>query len=183
VETIQKQESDFSQTTPGSNSYQHLRRTIMSFRVIALTTETADQVRATGKSPRYGHPAHTELATGYGPCRHCLRTFQKGEENRILFTYDPFNGIERVPLPGPIFIHEEPCSRYREECGYPPDMKPYPIVLNAYANGQALMERQLVGAEEDKTRAVESLLQRPDVDYVEVRDQTAGCFDFRIERF
>jgi hypothetical protein len=25
-------------------------------------------------------------------------------------------------------------------------------------------------------------LERPDVDYLEVRDQTAGCFDFRIER-
>jgi hypothetical protein len=29
---------------------------------------------------------------------------------------------------------------------------------------------------------VRHLLERPDIDYIEVRDQTAGCFDFRIER-
>jgi Protein of unknown function (DUF1203) len=43
-------------------------------------------------------------------------------------------------------------------------------------------ERVLVSAVEDKTAAVRHLLERPDVDYIEVRDQTAGCFDFRIER-
>jgi hypothetical protein len=29
---------------------------------------------------------------------------------------------------------------------------------------------------------VEQLLQRSDIDYIEVRDKVAGCFDFRIER-
>jgi hypothetical protein len=43
-------------------------------------------------------------------------------------------------------------------------------------------ERVLVSAVEDKTAAVRHHLERPDVDYIEVRDQTAGCFDFRIER-
>ena len=154
----------------------------MNFRVIALSTETADQVRSSGKAPRYGHPAHTEIATGYGPCRHCLGAFQVGEENRILFTYDSFTGIEAVPLPGPVFIHQQPCARYSEMAGYPPDMKPYPVVLNAYANGQTLVDRKLLEAAEDKEGAVSLLLDRTDVDYIEVRDRTAGCFDFRIER-
>ncbi len=44
------------------------------------------------------------------------------------------------------------------------------------------MERILVSAAEDKTTAVGHLLERPDIDYIEVRDQIAGCFDFRIER-
>ena len=33
------------------------------FTVIALPSETAAQVRSSGKAPRYGHPAHTELAS------------------------------------------------------------------------------------------------------------------------
>ena len=153
-----------------------------SFRVIAIASEIADEIRRSGKDPSYGHPTHTKLASGYGPCRHCLRAFHVGQENRILFTYDPFTGIERVPLPGPIFLHEKQCERYCEDAGYPVDLTPYPVVLNAYANGQTLVERQLVSAQEDKVRAVESLLERPDVDYIEVRDQKAGCYDFRIER-
>lgn len=32
------------------------------------------------------------------------------------------------------------------------------------------------------SRVVEELLQLPDVDYIEVRDLEAGCYDFRIER-
>jgi hypothetical protein len=31
-------------------------------------------------------------------------------------------------------------------------------------------------------RPIAELLSRPDVDYIEVRDRNAGCFDFRIER-
>jgi hypothetical protein len=153
-----------------------------SFRVIALPSETAAQVRSSGKAPRYGHPAHTELASGYGPCRHCLCVFRIGQEHRTLFTYDPFAGIEAVPLPGPIFIHEEPCARYSPDAGFPADLESYAVVLNGYASGQKLMERVLVSATEDKTAAVRHLLERPDIDYIEVRDQSAGCFDFRIER-
>ena len=152
------------------------------FHVVALPSETANQVRVSGKAPRYGHPAYTALATGYGPCRHCLRTFRVGEENRILFTYDSFTGIETVPLPGPIFIHEQNCPRFPADGGYPADLEPYAVLLNGYAAGQRLLERVLVSAAEDKTMAIRHLLERPDVDYLEVRDQAAGCFDFRIER-
>jgi hypothetical protein len=83
-----------------------------SFRVAAIPTKVADLVRSTMRSPGYGHPAHTEIATGYGPCRHCLRDFQLGKDRRILFTYDPFYGIEPLPLPGPIFIHAGACERF-----------------------------------------------------------------------
>jgi hypothetical protein len=74
----------------------------MTYRVIALPTETADQVRRASKAPKYGHPAHTEKATGYGPCRHSLHTLHIGQENRVVFTYDPFTNLETVPLSGPI---------------------------------------------------------------------------------
>ncbi len=151
------------------------------FRVIAIPTKVATLVRTSQTSPGYGHPAHTELATGYGPCRHCLRTFRVGEERRILFTYDPFYGIEQIPLPGPVFVHAEVCERYREDGGYPADMLSHAAVLTAYAKGQTLIAREIV---DDRRHAVAvaRLLDRDEVDYIEVRDQIAGCYDFRIQR-
>ncbi len=153
-----------------------------SYRVLAIPTKVAQKVRETGKAPGYGHPAHTEVATGYGPCRHCLRTFHVGEDRRTLFTYDPFFGIEGIPLPGPIFIHADGCERYFEDGGYPQDMLQHAVVFNAYGRGQNLIARVVTDANDGHEAVVNDLLKRDDVDYIEVRDREAGCFDFRIER-
>jgi hypothetical protein len=151
------------------------------FRVIAIPTIIARQVRTSNKAPRYGHPAFTETAKGYGPCRHCLRTFDIGKESRTLFTYDAFEGIESVPLPGPIFIHTNDCERYPENGGYPRDLLSHAAVLSGYVKGQRLAA-QLHAEKGSHEQAVQQLLQRSDVDYIEVRDKIAGCYDFRIER-
>jgi hypothetical protein len=91
------------------------------------------EVRNSRKAPRYGHPAYTSVAEGYCPCRHCLRTFQIGAENRTLFTYDPFTGLEQLPLPGPIFVHSDACQRYPEASGYPEDLRAHAAVTNGFA--------------------------------------------------
>jgi hypothetical protein len=150
-------------------------------RIIAISTEVAEAVRATGKAPGYNHPAFTDTATGYGPCRHCLRTFRTGAEQRTLFTYDPFHGLADLPLPGPVYIHAEPCLRYPEEAGFPDDLRKYGSVLNAYANGGRFLAQLLTDPGEAEAR-ISELLTRPEVTYVEVRDRKAGCFDFRVER-
>lgn len=61
-----------------------------AIRVVAIPTEVAEFVRRSVKAPGYGHPAHNDLASGYGPCRHRLRMFELGQERRISFTYNPF---------------------------------------------------------------------------------------------
>ena len=50
----------------------------MQFRIAGIPSDLAAEVRQTLRSPQYGHPAHRETATGYGPCRLCLRTFEVG---------------------------------------------------------------------------------------------------------
>ena len=80
---------------------------MIPIRVVAIPTEIADSVRRTGKDPRYGHPAHTAVAGEGAPCRHCLQIIAAGSENATLFTYDAFEGIESLPLPGPVYIHAE----------------------------------------------------------------------------
>jgi Protein of unknown function (DUF1203) len=151
------------------------------YRIIAIPSEIADIVRSTHKSPGYGHPTHAELATGHGPCRLCLRTFTIGQERRVLFTYDAFSGTESLPLPGPVFIHQERCIRYAEDAGFPADMRSHALTFNAYGRGRHLRAQDYI----DDGRVdlpIERLLARPDVDYIHVRDTCAGCFDFRIER-
>ena len=47
------------------------------YRIVAIPEAVAQALRATGNSPHYGHPAHTEAATGSGPCRQCLRAVER----------------------------------------------------------------------------------------------------------
>jgi hypothetical protein len=154
---------------------------MQSYRVVAVGDQITNTVRKTLRSPGYGHPAHTEMASGYGPCRQCLRTFAVGSERRILFTYDPFYGKENLPLPGPVFIHENDCERYPENAGFPADMLSHRLTLNAYARGRRLVAQKYVsdGVIEPE---LDQLLRDRDVAYIHVRDTDAGCFDFLIER-
>ena len=151
------------------------------YKFIAILQATADKVRSTMKSPGYGHPAHRESATGYGPCRLCLRIFEVGRDERILFTLDPFHDHENLPLPGPVFIHANECTRYDELSGFPDDLRAHPLTLNGYARGRRLIAQEYVtdGCVED---ALERTFSHLEVDYVHVRDTQAGCYDLRVER-
>lgn len=150
-------------------------------RVIALPTETAQRVLATMRSPGYGHPAHTEVATGHGPCRHCLKPFRVGEERRTLFTCNPFYKLAEIPAPGPVFLHTEMCERFDEAAGYPVELLPYPVVLDGYDLEQGLVAQRKV-TDGGQEAAIREMLEDDAVRYVLVRDLEAGCFDFRVER-
>ena len=150
-------------------------------RVIALPTETVRTALTTMRSPGYGHPAHTEMATGYGPCRHCLRPFRVGAEMRTLFTCDPFYKLAKVPLPGPVFVHTKMCKRFDENGGYPAELLRYPAVLDGYDLDQRVVaQRSAVGGNHEMVLA--EMFEDAAVQYVLVRDLEAGCFDFRVER-
>ena len=154
------------------------------FRVIALSERFAEKVRSTRTSPGYGHPAHAEDATGPWPCRVCLERKAPDParpERRLLFTYDAFRGVEELPLPGPVFIHAEPCTRHAESAGFPDDLRRVPLTFNAYGKGRKLRAQEYVeNGEVEPTIA--ALLARDDVDYLHLRHKKAGCYLARIER-
>jgi hypothetical protein len=150
----------------------------MDYRVIALRQETADEVRATLKAPGYGHPAHVEVASGTGPCRLCLRPFRKREEERVLFTYNPFPDEAELPSPGPVFVHKSSCPRF-EGAGFPLELRGLPLTLEGYdARGVALVRAK----GDDPDACARDVLARPGVAYAHARHGEAGCFVARIER-
>jgi len=151
-----------------------------AYQVIAIPETLAQKVRTTLKAPGYGHPAHVEVASGYGPCRLCLKKFREGEEDRILFTYDPFRGLDSYPSPGPVFIHRDGCPAYEEE-GFPAELRDLPLTLEAYGPDRWIVARERV-ADGEVDAAIGRLLGREEVGYIHVRNTEAGCYIARVER-
>jgi len=151
---------------------------MMEYQLIALRQQIAEEVRTTLRAPGYGHPAQVEVAKGSGPCRLCLRPFRKNEEERVLFTYNPFPDGADLPSPGPIFVHRASCVRF-EASGFPPELRSLPLTLEGYdARGVALARVKA----SDPDASARDILARPGVAYAHVRHSEAGCFIARIER-
>ena len=153
-----------------------------SFKAVAIPTEMAEAVRSTMKSPKYGFPAHREVAAGRAPCRHCLELVKLNEEELILFTMDAFHGLDVPPAPGPVYIHAQKCSRYDGAGVIPDTYRGRLLTLEAFgADRKLLAEARVANFEEGKI--ANELLENPDVEYINVRTTEAGCFLFRLERF
>lgn len=150
------------------------------YRFQGIPDSIAAAARESMKSPQYGHPAHSEVATGYGPCRQCLRTFEVGSEERLLFTYQPFSDSNALPAPGPVFIHRAPCKRY-DGPDLPPLLRALPLVLEGYgANGVLLAQRRIGGLTFEAV--LQDVFEPLDVQYAHIRNGEAGCFIARIDR-
>jgi hypothetical protein len=155
--------------------------TATSFVVRALPEEVAAYVREHGRDPLWGHAAVTQTASGFGPCRLCLRTFREGRESRTLFTYDSYASVAEFPQPGPVYIHADECEAYAGE-GFPPELRAVNLTFEGVAVGPRViaLERMLGAEAED---AIARLLADPDVEFVNVRNTEAGCFVARVERY
>jgi hypothetical protein len=150
------------------------------FVVTGVTEEMARFVREHGRDPIWGHATVIQPATGFGPCRSCLRTFREGEEERILFTHDTYAGVSEFAQPGPVFIHAEECERYRGE-GFPPDLRELELTFEGVAAGPRVVALERTTGHE-ATCALADLFDTDDVDYVNVRNTEAGCFVARVDR-
>lgn len=150
------------------------------YRYAGIPAALAAQARQTLTSPQYGHPAHREVAKGTGPCRLCLRTFEVGQEDRLLFTYQPFLEAGALPAPGPIFVHADGCARY-DALALPPDFRSLPIVVEGFRSGGTLVVQTRVSAEPAES-VIERAFAEPEVAYVHLRNGEAGCFMARVDR-
>lgn len=153
---------------------------MMKFRILPMSSEIAAAARSRMASPQYGHPAFAEIAAGYGPCRVCLRKFKEGEEERLLFTYNAFEGLLEVPLPGPVFIHRESCDRYAFD-GFPEELLDLQLLFESYAADGSIVST--VPVERDApNEQIRELLTDKSTKFINVRNAEAGCHVVRICR-
>ena len=152
----------------------------MNFKIVPISEEIGNEVRRTLRSPQYGDPVTVSVATGYGPCRTCLQQFDEGRDERILFTYNSFEGIADLPLPGPVFVHKNECGVYNE-IGFPPGLRGLPLLFEAFAGGSDLVKRKAVDFD-DLNGQIERILNNPDVQFINIRNSEAGCFVARVDR-
>lgn len=148
------------------------------FAATAIQEDVAGYVREHGRDPIWGHTAVMQRATGFGPCRMCLRTFREGEEQRILFTHDTYAGVAEFPQPGPVYIHADECERHEGD-GFPPGLRALELTFEAVAPGPRVIALERTDGGEAE-RVIGRLLDLPDVDYVNIRNTDAGCFVARI---
>ena len=93
-------------------------------RVVAIPTKLAEAVRREKTDPQFGFPVYSAPAGEGLPCRHCLDWIVEGVERATLFTLDPFAGVEKFPLPGPVYIHRRDARAWcspRETYDQPSD--------------------------------------------------------------
>jgi hypothetical protein len=152
----------------------------LTFRIVPIDAELADRARREHRSPQYGHPATVEIAKGSGPCRQCLRTFRIGEEQRLLFTYNPVPKTSGLAQPGPIFIHAETCEPFQGP-GVPPQLRGLPLFLEAFGRGTWTVRREPVDGEAIEAD-IAAMLRDPAIELVQIRNAEAGCFIARADR-
>jgi uncharacterized protein DUF1203 len=154
-------------------------RNIM-YKVVPISNEICAEVRTTLLSPQYKHPAAVSIAKGYGPCRSCLRTFDEGREERILFTYNSFDGLADLPLPGPVFVHANKCTSY-DQSGFPADLKRLPLLLEGFADHADMMTRERLDPDRVDGQ-ISEIFSLDKVRFINIRNAEAGCFVARVDR-
>ena len=120
--------------------------------------------------PGLGPPVQTQPATGFGPCRLCLRTFREGEAAHPVHTRQQLRRRFRVP-PAGAGLHPRrrlrPLRPRRLPAGVPAGTRSRPS--RAWLQGRE-SSRSSARYGEHVEAVIERLLDLPDVDYVNVRN-------------
>jgi hypothetical protein len=154
---------------------------MMNYIVRPIPAEVVAAARETLFSPQYKSlRADVSIANGYGPCRSCLRVFDQGNERRLYFTYNSFDGRSDLPDPGPVFIHHERCQPF-EESGIPPDLLRLPVFFEAYGDDSNLLTRQRMDPPASDSQ-ISSIFADDRVRFINMRNAEAGCFIATIDR-
>jgi hypothetical protein len=150
-----------------------------AFRIVPLPTEVAEEARRAARSGVADHAIiKADSPTGY-PCRHCLRWAKPGEQV-VLFPYASIPPGHPYSETGPIFVHAEPCERYRASAEYPADFR-NGRAFRAYDADYNMVDAEVANGSEAEA-IIEKLFQNPKTEFVDARSVSRGCFTFRIQR-
>ncbi|WP_342585915.1 DUF1203 domain-containing protein [Xaviernesmea rhizosphaerae] len=124
-----------------------------------------------------------EAAESGLPCRHCLRPIAAGTPYLTL-AYRPFYGLHPYAETGPVFLHAELCARYDDGATLPPVLLASPdYLVKAYGKDERIVYGTgRITASADIADHVDTLLQRPDIAFVDIRSARNNCLLCRVVR-
>lgn len=152
----------------------------MELRIRGLATEPVEALRRGGLDAN-GQPPLVRAATGLDPCRHCLGIIAEGD-TKLVLAYRPFDAPQPYAETGPIFLHEDACTRYESHAM--PAWFDFlePAVVRGYdADAWIRYETGDVVTGKDLASACRTILVDPDIAYVHIRSKF-GCFQCRVDR-
>jgi hypothetical protein len=153
-----------------------------SFEVVPLPEAVADRVRRLRSDDHGNTEIEVTVADkkpGY-PCRVCLEDAEPGEP-MLLFSYSPFNRPRPYRNVGPIFIHGERCSPYRDIKRVPTQLRNRLLALRAYDESDSMLGAHVVDGNEVEV-VIQRLFEDPRAKYIHVHNARPGCFACQIER-
>jgi hypothetical protein len=153
--------------------------TTPNFRVVPLRTEIAEAARAAAEAGAPDHAVVTADSPGGYPCRHCLRWARPGER-MILFPFAAIPPRRPYSESGPIFVHADPCERYRATEEYPAEFREG-RVIRAYNSQHEIIAAEVANGAGPEA-VIERFLQKPETAFVHVRSASHGCYTMEIER-
>lgn len=147
---------------------------------IPLATAHVEDLRS-GKPDVYGNAAERSISDGEGnPCRHCLDFIPKDRE-MLIAAYRPFSDLHPYAETGPIFLCGDSCEAWSGE-GVPPVISSSSdYLLKGYTRDQRIKYGTgRIVSKENLVSYAQSLLEREEIAFVDVRSSTNNCFQARI---
>jgi uncharacterized protein DUF1203 len=149
------------------------------FRVVPVQTKIAEAARLAAEAGRPDHAILTTEAPQTFPCRHCL-TWAAPGERMILFPFASIPAGHPYSESGPIFVHAEPCERYRTTEEYPAEFREGRVVRAYNARHEMIAAEVANGAGPEAV--IERFLQKPETALIHIRSVSRGCYTMGIER-
>lgn len=156
-----------------------------NFKIVPLSKPGVQHIRETRKDD-FGHEVIEQTATGLGPCRISLKPFEKGVDQRLLFTHSPFEIDNAYNQPGPVFINAGDVEEYTDIYRFPPEIKAnkqsFPLTLIGYNAQQMMALTRMVGDGDVDEMITDIFNNYPSIAYLHARNSQACCFICKIER-
>ncbi|MFC0109174.1 DUF1203 domain-containing protein [Kibdelosporangium aridum] len=150
----------------------------MEIQYTAIPAERLEAMREEGKD-EFGNKWQLRVAEGWEPLRCCLRKASQ-DEDIALICYSPWESASPWMEAGPVFVHYEACAGYSATDQYPASHLHSKAILNPFdhTGARAYDHITFLGNEDDHETALKDVLSQPEVAFVHVRSQEAGCFHF-----
>ena len=148
----------------------------MELRLVPLDRQFVSQVREGGPDAN-GQPAERAVSDGVGtPCRSCLRDVPEGAAMLILAAR-PFPALQPYAETGPVFLCEGECEPW-DGLGLPPVLSASPdYLVKGYSRDHRIVygTGRIAPAQHIEGYAA-TLLERPDVAFVDIRSARNNCW-------